>query len=135
MNQTIPILLVEDDDIDVELVRRGFVKHDIANPLHIAGDGVSALAILREHSSQQFLILLDINLPGMNGLELLNTIREDSDLKDNIVFILSTSARPEDTKTAYALNAAGYIVKGQVGKNASKLCELLVRYLETVTLE
>ena len=134
MNQTIPILLVEDDDIDVELVKRGFIKHDVRNPLHVVGDGASALALLKENPEQKYLILLDINLPGMNGLELLHAIRQDNKLRDNVVFILSTSARPEDTKKAYSLNVAGYIVKGQVGKNAAKLCELLVKYLDAVTL-
>lgn len=135
LNHKIPILLVEDDEIDVELVKRGFVKHGIVNPLHVVGDGASALALLGESTNEKFLILLDINLPGMNGLELLNKIRESPKLRDSVVFILSTSARPEDTKAAYSMNVAGYIVKGEVGKNAVKLCELLVKYLETVTLE
>lgn len=116
MNHTIPILLVEDDQVDQELVRRKFKAANIANPLYIANDGVEALDMLRGHWNvtplpQPCLVLLDINLPRMSGFEMLRVMRNDPQLKRNVVFMLSTSARQIDINLAYDLNAAGYFFK------------------------
>jgi CheY-like chemotaxis protein len=114
--KNVPILLVEDDEIDAEAVKRVLKKEHITNPFFIACDGVEALALLtgstsHERLPQPCLILLDINLPRMNGLELLNEIRKDKILKQNVVFILTTSSRESDKAAAYGLQAAGYILK------------------------
>src|SRR6266852_5401274 len=79
IGQPLNILLVEDDEVDVENVRRAFRKNNIANPLWTAGNGVEALEMLRSGvvPAPRRLVLLDLNLPRMNGLEFLHAIRRD----------------------------------------------------------
>ena len=111
------ILLVEDDSVDVMNVQRAFKKNNITNPLHIAFNGVEALNMLRgingktKLNPQPRIILLDINMPKMNGLEFLKELRSDLDLKSITVFIMTTSNDDQDKIEAYKLNIAGYILK------------------------
>lgn len=116
-DRLINILLVEDDDVDVMNVRRSFKKNNITNPLHIAGNGLEALEILRGRSSEhdfppeRRIILLDLNMPKMNGIEFLRELRNDPDLHMIPVIVLTTSDEERDKVEAYRLNVAGYIVK------------------------
>ena len=92
----IKILLVEDDEVDAESVRRAFRKQRIANPITHAANGIEALKILRGDETQPalkqpFLILLDLNMPKMDGIEFLEELRRDESLRESIVFVLSTS--------------------------------------------
>lgn len=126
-----PILLVEDDEIDAETIKRILRKEQITNPLFCATDGVEALEILKNEKgdnaiSQPCVILLDINMPRMNGLEFLEQIRNDEKLKKNVTFILTTSARNEDKEMAYSLSVAGYVLK----ENMGRLIEMLGRYCQ-----
>lgn len=107
------ILLVDDDDIDVMNVRRAFDKGRIANPLFIANDGGEALEMLRgaEYPKERRLVLLDINMPRMTGIEFLRIIREDPDLKSLVVIVLTTSDDERDKIEAFKLNVAGYLLK------------------------
>lgn len=107
------ILLVEDDQIDVMNVRRAFEKNHITNPLWVARDGVEALEMLEggEVPKERLLILLDLNMPRMNGIELLREIRGRDDLKQLSVVVLSTSNDERDRIEVYNLNVAGYILK------------------------
>src|SRR5689334_20680533 len=112
--QTVTVLLVEDNDVDREAVRRAFAQHRIANPIRDAADGVAALEILMGTANEPalarpYLILLDINMPRMNGVEFLQHLRADPKLHDSIVFVLTTSKSEEDKVAAYDLNVAGYI--------------------------
>jgi CheY-like chemotaxis protein len=94
-----------------------FVKNNITNPLHIAFNGVEALNMLRGSNGKPKLnpspriILLDINMPKMNGLEFLRELRNDDDLKSVSVFVMTTSNDDQDKIEAYNLNVAGYILK------------------------
>jgi CheY-like chemotaxis protein len=107
------ILLVEDDHVDVMNVQRAFKKSSIANPLWVAGNGVEALDKLRggEVPLTRLLILLDLNMPRMNGIEFLRSLRGDPDLRHLPVVVLTTSDDERDRVDAYHLNVAGYIVK------------------------
>ncbi|HEX5521185.1 MAG TPA: response regulator [Longimicrobiaceae bacterium] len=107
------ILLVEDDEIDVMNVRRAFKKNNIYNPLWIAGNGVEALELLRgdQIPRERRLVLLDLNMPRMNGIEFLRELRADSELKAVPVVVLTTSDDERDRVEAYQLNVAGYILK------------------------
>src|SRR6478735_3308374 len=112
------ILLVEDDSLDVMNVQRAFRKSNVTNPLYVASDGVEALQMLRgTHPSkprlpeERRLILLDLNMPRMNGIEFLHALREDPDLCSNTVIVLTTSDEERDKVEAYKLNVAGYILK------------------------
>jgi CheY-like chemotaxis protein len=115
--QPMGILLVEDDEVDVMNVQRAFKKHNVENPLHVAGDGVEALAMLRAEGGRPPLdphpriVLLDLNMPRMGGIEFLRIIRADEHLHSLIVFVLSTSNEDRDKIEAYDLNVAGYILK------------------------
>lgn len=129
MTRDIPILLVEDDEVDAELVRRMLKKAEVTNTLHMARDGAEALDVLsgsngRAKLPQPCLVLLDINMPRMNGFELLERLRQDREMRRNVVFMLTTSARDEDVRAAYDLNAAGYILK----KDTRALAALLLEY-------
>jgi CheY-like chemotaxis protein len=108
------ILLVEDDEVDIMNVQRAFKKNKINNPLHVARNGIEALEMLRSENKVSPLpkiILLDINMPKMGGIEFLNEIRQDEELKKISVFIMTTSNDDNDRFEAYNLNVAGYILK------------------------
>lgn len=137
--QTVNVLLVEDNAVDREGVRRAFSRHKIANPIIDAIDGVEALDRLkgtggRDRIARPYVILLDINLPRMNGIELLERIRADDELHDSVVFILTTSRSDEDKMASYDLNIAGYMVKDDVGAGFVKLITLLDHYWRVVEL-
>jgi CheY-like chemotaxis protein len=110
------ILLVDDDEVDVMNVQRAFKKNNISNPLYIATNGLEALEMLRVQGAHAIpgtrrLILLDLNMPKMSGLEFLRAIREDPDLRPLTVVVLTTSDDERDRIEAYNLNVAGYILK------------------------
>ena len=109
------ILLVEDDKIDVKNVYRAFEKLKITNPLIVASNGLEALDMLRGtngHSQvHPALVLLDLNMPRMNGIEFLANLREDAELHSLSVIVLTTSAEQKDIIDAYNFHVAGYIVK------------------------
>jgi CheY-like chemotaxis protein len=107
------ILLVEDDEVDVMNVRRAFKKNNIGNPLWVAGNGLDALALLRgpEIPRERRLVLLDLNMPRMNGIEFLRELRADPELGLTPVVVLTTSDDERDRVDAYHLNVAGYILK------------------------
>jgi CheY-like chemotaxis protein len=112
-NKLLNILLVEDDEVDVMNVRRAFEKNHIANPLWTAGNGLEALALLRgdEIPQERRLVLLDLNMPRMNGIEFLRELRADPELLPTPVVVLTTSDDERDRVNAYNLNVAGYILK------------------------
>ena len=131
----INILLVEDDEVDVMNVKRAFKKYKITNPLYIAGNGLEALDMLRSQNGQppivpetRRLILLDLNMPKMNGLEFLHALREDEDLKRTPVIVLTTSDEDKDRIEAYNLNVAGYILKPVTFSNFAEVMVALNKY-------
>ncbi|MEG3438662.1 response regulator [Pannus brasiliensis CCIBt3594] len=131
----INILLVEDDEVDVMNVKRAFRKNNILNPLHVASNGLEALTLLRgvdgsppELSAHQLLILLDLNMPKMGGLEFLQEIRADSHLKTIPVVILTTSNQDQDRMEAYQLNISGYILKPVTFSNFVETMATLNKY-------
>lgn len=107
------ILLVEDNYVDVESVKRVFKKLNINITLTVAYNGVEAFAMLTSEENRIVpdIILLDLNLPRMNGLEFLSTVKEFSKLKNLKIFILTTSKEEYDEITAQNLGIAGYILK------------------------
>jgi CheY-like chemotaxis protein len=135
---TVTVLLVEDNAIDREAVQRAFAKHRIANPLVEARDGIEALERLRgrpgERVEKPYVVLVDLNMPRMNGIELIRELRQDPQLRDSIVFVLTTSRSDEDRVASYDLNVAGYIVKSDVGAGFIRLIELLDHYWRIVEL-
>ena len=106
------ILLVEDDEVDIMNVQRAFKKNNITNPLYIARNGLEALEMLRDHVvPMPQIVILDLNMPKMNGIEFLQEVRKDDALKAISVFVMTTSNDDTDKLNAYNLNVAGYILK------------------------
>ena len=112
-NGLLNIFLVEDDEVDVMNVKRAFAQNNIRNPLFIAHDGVEALEKLRsgEIPNERRVVLLDLNMPRMNGIEFLREVRNDPALCSTTVVVLTTSKNEQDRIAAYNLNVAGYLVK------------------------
>jgi CheY-like chemotaxis protein len=134
-DRIINILLVEDDEVDVMNVKRAFKKYKISNPLYIAGNGLEALDMLRSKDGQppqvpntRRLILLDLNMPKMNGLEFLDELRKDEGLKRTPVIVLTTSDEDKDRIEAYNLNVAGYILKPVTFGNFAEVMMALNKY-------
>jgi len=139
MTKLVNILLVDDDDIDVEAICRAFAKLKISHPLCIARDGVEAIEILRGENGytpleQPYLILLDINMPRMDGLEFLEEIRSDDQLRRSVVFVLTTSCAEEDLKRAYESCIAGYIVKNKTDASFLDAVHMIDQYSKVVEL-
>jgi CheY-like chemotaxis protein len=115
--QPMHILLVEDDEVDAEVVARVLRREKIGNPFFLARDGVEALHLLQSDGSPQLpcLVLMDINMPRMDGFQLLAEMRKRDTLKENVVYMLTTSARDQDKQRAESMSAAGYITKENIG--------------------
>ncbi len=116
MHKLINILLVEDDEVDVMNIKRAFKKNNITNPLFRAVNGLEALAMLRGEGVEPIvplpkIILLDLNMPKMGGIEFLKVLRADDRLAGISVFVMTTSNEDRDKVEAYKLNVAGYILK------------------------
>jgi CheY-like chemotaxis protein len=127
------ILLVEDDEVDVEHFLRNLQHHGFHQPVQVAQNGVEALAILREQAGpakapRPWLIITDIHMPRMNGLEFLRALRADASLAPFVAFVLTSSALEEDKRAAYAEKVAGYLLKSEVNKDFATLVGLLNAY-------
>ena len=132
------LLLVEDDDIDAEGIYRAFKKAKIANPIIRAVDGVEALEILESRHklkiSSPYILLVDLNMPRMGGIELVQHLRSHPTLSKTVVFVTTTSKQDEDIANAYDLNVAGYIVKESAGNDFADLAKMLDCYWHIVEL-
>ena len=114
--QTMKILLVEDDPGDVELTQQALSESQLALDLRVVSNGEDALAFLRQEGEYRSapppdLMILDLNLPGLDGQEVLAEIRSDEHLKLIPVVIFSTSSAPEDINNSYKLGANCYLQK------------------------
>jgi CheY-like chemotaxis protein len=124
------ILLVEDDQVDVMNVKRAFEKNRIANPLFVAANGLEALEMLRADvvPGDRRIVLLDLNMPRMNGLEFLRDLRADPRLHATVVIVLTTSNDERDKIEAYNLNVAGYLLKPVTFVNFVEVMAALNKY-------
>ena len=131
------ILLVDDDEVDRAAFIRALTKQDICNTIVSAKDGIDALQILREQyygkdSISPVLILLDLNMPRMNGIEFLEELRADNQLCHHIVFILTTSDAQEDKRAAYQQHVAGYLVKPEINADYQRIANMIDQYMQHV---
>jgi len=112
MRSYLPILLVEDDDADGIITRRALTELKVQNKIVHKTDGEDALSYLRDQANPRpCAILLDINMPRMNGLDFLSVLKTDPLLKLIPVMMLTTSEADKDIRRSYDLGAAGYIIK------------------------
>jgi CheY-like chemotaxis protein len=130
------ILLVEDDQIDQMNVKRAFERNKISNPLYIAENGLEALEMLRDGRvpGDRRLILLDLNMPKMNGIEFLRNLRADPELGHTPVVVLTTSNDEQDKVNAYDFNVAGYLLKPVTFTNFVELTAALNKYWTLVEM-
>jgi CheY-like chemotaxis protein len=130
------VLLVEDDDVAAEAVLRGLQRHGRGCKITLAEDGAVALQILRGQHARRIdkphVVLLDLNMPRMNGFEFLHELHEDRALRSTVVFVLTTSDIESDRARAYEEGIAGYIVKARVGPQCSGLARFLTEYRDLV---
>lgn len=135
----VTVLLVDDDDVATEGVLRSFRKHEVPCHMVTAGDGGEALRILRgTHPGKRIetpvIVLLDLNMPGMDGFQFLEAVRADPKLRRTVVFVLTTSARDQDRSRAYDGHVAGYMVKSSVGPQFARLADFIGKYARTQEL-
>ena len=135
-DKALNILLVEDDQVDVMNVRRAFDRNRIANPLFVASDGLEGLAMLRDGRVPRTrrIVLLDLNMPRMSGIEFLRELRKDPALQLTPVVVLTTSNDERDKVEAYNLNVAGYLLKPVTFINFVELMAALNKYWTLVEL-
>ncbi|MFG2076699.1 response regulator [Nonomuraea maritima] len=112
----IEVLLVEDDQGDILLTREAFELNKVRNRLHVVNDGEQAMAFLRQEDGyadvpRPDLVLLDLNLPRMSGLEVLAEVKADAALRTIPVVVLTTSEAEEDILHSYRLHANAYVTK------------------------
>lgn len=126
------ILLVDDDDVAAEAVVRGLRKQGAEHPIVVAEDGAAALDVMRGSKGARivrpYIVLLDLNMPGMSGLEFLQRVRSDETLRGTVVFVLTTSGAEPDRARAYEFNIAGYMTKAGVGPQFAGLARFLAAY-------
>lgn len=131
-------LVVDDDEVAVMAIRRALGKLDIRNPVEVAYDGQEALDRLRTDGDRAvrrpFIILLDLNMPRMSGLEFLAEVREDHELQNSVIFVQTTSEAPDDIVSAYHHKVAGYFVKEHPYNSVKSAIGLLGGYADLVRL-
>lgn len=133
--KTVSLLIVDDDDIDATALRRALHKLKLLNPLYRAKDGMEALEILRNGEvPSPYIILLDINMPRMNGIEFLEVLRADPELTYAVVFVLTTSKSDEDIIAAYREHVAGYLLKQRMDSDFLQVIGLLDHYWRVIEL-
>ncbi|QYJ79249.1 response regulator [Shewanella acanthi] len=132
----VTILLVDDDDVDYMAVKRAMQQLKLLNPVVRAKDGLEALSILSDPNAIKgpYLILLDLNMPRMNGFEFLERIRSDPVLSSCVVFMLTTSKADEDRMKAYSHHVAGYMVKTEMKDGFNNILNMLEGYWRIVEL-
>ena len=107
-----PILLAEDDEVDAMTVKRALQELKVANPLVITGNGEEALAYLRGGAKKKpCVVLLDLKMPKMDGIEFLKVVKQDHQLRRIPVIVLTTSKEEQDRVHSFDLSVAGYMVK------------------------
>jgi CheY-like chemotaxis protein len=136
---TVQLLHVEDDDLCLMGLHRAFKAAKLANPIVFAHNGIDALEMLRGTNGRArlprpFVILLDLNMPRMGGIELLQELRKDEELKRSVVFIMTTSSADDDKVRSYNLGVAGYILKSNPANAFIEATALLATYWRVVEL-
>ena len=112
MRNSKPVLLVEDDSVDAMTAKRAFKDLNIANPLVHTLNGEEALKYLKsEENKKPCIILLDLNMPRMNGIEFMQVIKVDGKLKKIPIVVLTTSREERDKVESFRLSVAGYMLK------------------------
>ncbi|MDW4497105.1 response regulator [Sulfitobacter sp. D35] len=133
-------LLIDDDTINIRAMQRAFRKLRILNRTLTASDGIEGLEILREAAVENggelppFIVILDLNMPRMGGIEFLEVVRSEPALQRAVIFVFSSSETRADIQDAYRQNVAGYIVKENPYQSVTRALEMLGSYSRIVEL-
>lgn len=135
--KTVTILVVEDDDLDFKAFDRALKSLRLANPVIRAIDGIEALDILRGKNGHEkicspYMIVLDLSMPRMGGLEFLDQVRADPVLTDSIIFVLTSSAADYDITEAYKRHIAGYITKGSPASGIEEAIKMIDHFWRVI---
>lgn len=131
----VTLLVVDDDDIDAIAIERALRKLKLLNTVYRARDGLDALNLLRSGAiPAPYIILLDLNMPRMNGLEFLQALRNDPKLTHAVIFVLTTSKSDEDLVAAYREHVAGYVLKQHMDRDFLEVIGLIEHYWRLVEL-
>jgi CheY-like chemotaxis protein len=131
----VSLLMIEDDDIDATAMKRALHKLKLLNPVYRARDGLEGIELLRAGEiPAPYIILLDLNMPRMNGLEFLEELRSDPALTHSVVFVLTTSKSDEDILAAYREHVAGYLFKQRMDNDFLQVVGLLNHYWRIIEL-
>jgi len=129
MRNSKPILLVEDDTVDVMTVRRALKDIQVTSELVATGDGEQALAYLRDDRNEKpCVILLDLNMPKMNGTEFMQIVKADEALRRIPIIVLTTSNSDQDISKSFELGAAGYMLKSVDYKKFTQIIKTVDLY-------
>ncbi len=131
----VTVFLVEDDEVDAETIIRSFSSNRIANSIVRAVDGMQALEMLRAGEvPSPFIMLLDLKMPRMDGIELMKALRADENLKNTVIFVLTTSKDESDLEDIFKYHAAGYYNKEEAGEGFVDIVNVLESYWKIVHL-
>ena len=131
----VSLLVIEDDDVDATSLRRALQNLKLLNPIYRARDGLEGMELLRSGKvPAPYIILLDLNMPRMNGLEFLDALRADPLLTQAIVFVLTTSKSDEDMLAAYREHVAGYLLKQRMDNDFLQVVSLLNHYWRIIEM-
>lgn len=138
-SKPVTFLVTDDDEVDVMALQRAFKKVRLADPVVVASNGLEALDHLRGTNGRQpiprpYLILLDLNMPRMNGIEFLRELRADPDHRNAVVFAWTSSKDEAHKAEAYGFNVAGYIIKSAAFEDFQRLVEMLGDFRDMVEL-
>ncbi len=129
------ILIIDDDIVDTKVMLKALKQSKISNEVICTGNGEEGIEVLRKHiNDKSFVVLLDLNMPRMDGHEFLEAIRADDNLKSTIVFVVTTSNDDIDKWKAYQKNISGYILKENIAEDFIKKIIMLDYFLLAVEL-
>ena len=128
------LLVVDDDEIDREIILRALAEHGLEVPVAYAANGNEAIELMKAETDTAFVVLLDLNMPVLDGFETLDVMRNDPDLMKTPVFILSTSDEERDIDQSYRLGISGYLRKAEIDEGMERIITLMRAYIETVKL-
>lgn len=130
MDKKRPILVVDDDQVDIMTIKRALRENDIQNDILTATNGEKAIDVLENESKKPNIILLDLNMPKMNGIEFLKVIKRDQRYKNIPVVVLTSSKEMEDIRQSFELGVAGYMVKPIDYLDFHLLIKKIIQYWE-----
>jgi CheY-like chemotaxis protein len=137
-DREIGVLIVDDDDVAAEGVIRGLRKHGFDGRVLWVTDGSAAMDLLRserrDDGAEPLVVVLDLNMPVLDGFGFLEQLRTDPNLHSTVVFVLTTSSHGRDMARAYDHHVAGYMVKSDVGPQLARLASLLGAYADVVVM-